>query len=737
VDPRWLWDEAKEAPRRPGEDLLLSHDPPLPPWDWEGRGYSNTLADLLDFVTDPQGPFVAVARANPAPPLRIALCFKGAPPGGVCDGTRRARQWLRAVDRFFVAAQERLAGAGLEQPGQVEFVLDGNALPVGCLAQRWRPWASVWMNGSAPAAAFASDLPAREGLDRFRVLNEAAKAERWAYIAQPQVAYGKFSRPSSPYPYQAWEPAAQATIQELVRVFANGPPHAPGLDFATNADVAMLQVYAGVGLNQELPQPPSASASASQHHGAKGSGDGLEGLVAVLRPGLALVLEQRLSSSSGHLRAYAFDADAPLSSLRGKELVQLPPTEGLPLPGWTRGAHGGIQTMVAASPRVLWVSTEEGHYFVYAIHEETRGGAVGRLQLELQQMGSLAGPAMVASARERRLRRDGQGGRKRRRRGEPRQSLSTAVLSHDEHGALRVLELLVPAEGDGCGLAYQIVAVPLLGEDAGASSSLRPPLCLWSSSPGRSSSSSSSSRSSGEVESAAAVAIAEAGGDAMLVFAAAGGEVFALLLLDDSAPSSSCWVQVGVGEHVTPATSARGGNESVVMLVAGGGFCYNSHLHNTGPVDVCKLRPKHTPGVLDYTYGWARDWVALLRDACGEGREPAPAPAPVRRRPLSACDARLLHGSYDLGTRPSLALYALPGGEVGMLAVHAGFEVSCPAEDVPPVPPPLSLGAAPGDDDDDDYNDEGPPYHWRRACACGPALPRPGRLVADSFPLRL
>lgn len=743
-----MWEEEREerpaADKRPGGDLLLSHDPPLPPWAWEDRGYSDTLADLLDVVTDPDGPFATAARASPDPPLRIALCFKGAPPGGVCDGAPRAQRWLGAVDRFFEAAQARLAASGLEQPGQVEFVLDGNALPLGCLAQRWRPWASVWMNGSAPAAAFESDLPASEGLDRFRVLNEAARVDRWAYYADPKVRFGKFGRPSSPYPYQAWEPGAQATIQELVRVFAEGPPHGPGLDFATNADVAMLQLYAGVGLNQELPPPPRSTEES-------GGVEGLTGLVAVLRPGLAVVLEQAPGHAAA-LRAYTFDAGAPLSSLRNKELVPLPPAAGLGLAGWRQEEHGPIQSMAAVSPRALWLSTEKGHFFVYTILEEEAaaaadatmaGGLSLSLRLELQQAGSLAvvapptfaEPALALPGRQLRL-RSGKSITKRQR--QRRRSLSTTVLPGQGRGqgqgigddALRVLELFVPGgeeeqgqqEGEGeCRLAYQIVTVP-------GASLLRPPACLWH----------PAAPSSGP-ESAAAVAVVEAGPngetESLLVFAAAGGEVHALLLPLHGGDDDSCWVQIGVGHHVSAAAAKEGPDgAALVMLVAGGGWCYNSHLHNTGPADVCLLHPRPTPGVLDYSYGPAREWAARLRGACTDNStsssSPSPPPSSSRRALISACDARLLHGSYDLGTHPSLALYPLADGVgVGMLEVHAGFEADCPAEDVPPLNPPAGLeGGA---------RNASSSYHWRRACDCGPALPRPGKLVADSFPLRL
>lgn len=734
VDPRWLHGEVEEEEEEDAGGwegaFILSHDPPLPPWDWEGRGYNYTLADLLDAIMDPAGPAAAVARSDP--PLRIALCFKGAPIGGPCGGAPQAQRWLRAVDGFFEAARERLAASGLAEPGQVEFVLDGNALPMGCLAQRWRPWASVWMNGSGPDAAFTSDVPASEGLDRFLVLNEAARVERWAYYADPQVHYGKFSRPASPYPYQAWEPAAQTTIQELVRVFAEGPPHAPGLDFATNADVAMLQVYAGVGLNQELP--------------TSGGGAGqVEGLVAILRPGLALVLEQQeqqqehgpQGEQQALLRAYAFDARAPLSSLRARDLVLLPLAQGVRLSGYAR-------SMVPLSPHSLWISSESGRFFVYDVHEEVEedvrrngvGGSTGgpSLRLELRQAGSLVDMAatsapMTAEARlrlRRRLRRDEEKG------GRRRWSLSTTVL-RQEGSAVTVLELFAPGqeEGGACGLAVQIATVPLRGGGVGDDSCthLRAPVCLWPHNQGESLS----------VEAAAAVVL-ETDGGGVVVFAAAGGEVLALLLDDGAlgnaggprARDGSCWVQVGVGDHVSAAAlpaHASGRNDSVVMLVAGGGFCYNSHLHNTGPVDVCRLHPERTPGVLDYTYGRAREWAALLREACQEQEAGGPQPAAPVKRLVSVCDAALLHGSYDLGTRPSLALYPLPGGHVGMLEVHGGFAASCPAEDVPPLGANASSVRAVGGRD-------ARAYHWLRACDCGPALPRPGRLVADSFPMR-
>lgn len=752
IDPRWLDFDGGVRCNDSTGCLILSHDPPLPRLDYAMPGYYSHLDDVLGVLTHVE-PVKSVARREG---LRIALCFKGAP-RDVCGGsdnfsvarsyTGHSARWLRKVDAFVEAAKNMLVAQELED--MIEFVLDGGGVPVDCLAQRWRPWRSVYMNGTAPAKAFVSDL-VRDGLDRFQVLNEPADLELWKGLADPKVNYGKFS--DGAYPYQLWEPGSQAGIQALMEVFRGGQPHAPGLDFASNSDAAMFQVYAGLGLNQPLRQDGEIKEEVE-----KPEEEDMGGLVTIIRPGLALIL---LDRRGAEYRIYAFDPMQPLSSSSGQDLRELEISSAtrLVLPGMEgrkeRGKGRRIQSLTVLEDKLL-VSTSMGNYFLYDI-ESDNGVSDGNIcpLLTLCLTGSFKSikspfiPMAAVSMPK---------GRVRRRTPETpkietvRFSFSSTILLLDQklsksNATLTLLELYIDNfwQQKYCLLAYQVRRRQTdhdFQDDVVTSDG-----CLWwradnvlgkkeEATPGW------------EVQSA--VAVLDVGEGVVLIFASAAGKLYMtehslVKFSAGSAEEENCVVEMGVGNSVaaSAATMARiRGNRgketsTVVMLVSSDGFCYNSHLHNTGPFNVCELIPHATPGVLDFTYASVTKWVHFLRGTCARNASiTSSSTSWSRRRLVNVCDADLLHGSYDLGYHPSIVLFptSISGsdGGVGMLEVHRGFTEDCPEE---------SLTRLGKNKDDENEKDVVSGSHLRslKACECGAALVRPkGSLVADSFPLQL
>jgi len=752
IDPRWLDFDGGVRCDDPTGCLVLSHDPPLPRLHHAMPGYYSHLGDVLGMLSDVE-PVRSVARHEG---LRVALCFKNAP-RDVC-GTNtsslslsrphagHAARWLRKVDAFVEAAKNMLAAQGLED--KVEFVLDGGGVPVDCLAQRWRPWRSVYMNGTAPAEAFVSDV-ARDGLDRFQVLNEPADQEVWKRLADPSVNYGKFS--GGAYPYQLWEPGSQFDIQAFVEVFRGGQPHAPGLDFASNSDAAMFQVYAGLGLNQELRLDDNFRRELE-----KLEEEDVGGLVTIVKPGLALVL---LDRRRAEYRVYAFDPTQPLSSSLGQELreAEVSSRSRLLLPGIEedkeeRSKRQRIQTFAASEDRLL-VSTLGGEYFVYDIESSSVGVNVRKLPLlTLRVRGSFKSTASASTAvtatsrRKRRVRR-------RTVRATARMSFSSALLPLDKKQDNRnatnlLLELYIDAawQQQGCRLAYQVPRRQSKGEFEDDEVMIDE--CLWRRADGETEGGEAALKC-WDVQSVVAVPVRYQGEEVVLVFASMGGKVYMTEIPTahaSGAAKGSCMVQIGVGHSVaaSAAVMPRSGRKkasTVVMLVSGGGFCYNSHLHNTGPFNVCQLTPHATPGILDYTYGSHTQWLQVLRGICANTSSTSSTSSSSRRRLVTACDADLLHGSYDLGHDPSVALFptGISGGNggVGMLEAHRGFTQDCP------VDPLARLRTDDYEDDEDEKKDgenevtESGPRRLK-ACECGPALVRPkGSLVVDSFPLQL
>jgi hypothetical protein len=267
--------------------------------------------------------------------------------------------------------------------------------------------------------------------------------------------------------------------------------------------------------------------------------------------------------------------------------------------------------------------------------------------------------------------------------------LAAAIVTADDTSAV-VLQLYTD---EGCTLGYRLLDVSLNGQPGPATT--MPDLCLWQ---GK-----HAADSAAVVMLGAAGACAGAGGGARaLVFAAKDKGVYAGLL-DIDTGAGFAPVQIDIGTSVSAAT--LGG---VVFLAVGDAFCYNSHARNTSPfTKVCAAEAKSTEGVLSYTYGLADDWVAHLKEATGSSL-------------VTSCDARLLHGTFDLGSRPAVALFPLPpdvdGGAgdasaVGLVEVHEGFQGHLDSNKCDFLPGSF-------------------------ACECGTPLVRKG-VVLDSFPLRI
>jgi hypothetical protein len=173
---------------------------------------------------------------------------------------------------------------------------------------------------------------------------------------------------------------------------------------------------------------------------------------------------------------------------------------------------------------------------------------------------------------------------------------------------------------------------------------------------------------------------------------------------DKTKLQTSSWTAIGVGNHVDVSVGSSG----VIMLVTDFGFCYNSHEHNTRSTEkVCSSLPKASKNVLDYTIGFEQDWAQLVTDA-SEATTASLNVTQLRDSYITPCHKRLLHGSFDQGSHPSVALSALP----------APTTASAPAT----VPYFLEMHEAllPGD--------------RRGDGGCGNPMHR-GGLILDSFPI--
>lgn len=142
------------------------------------------------------------------------------------------------------------------------------------------------------------------------------------------------------------------------------------------------------------------------------------------------------------------------------------------------------------------------------------------------------------------------------------------------------------------------------------------------------------------------------GDTSIIIFATVKEQIYAIVLPETTTVLTSDalpWKAIGVGKHVDASVGYGG----LVMLVSDYGFCYNSHKHNTRSTEkICSSIPTPTKHVLDYNIGLENDWVDFLNgDASVFTSENASF--------ITPCHRRILHGSFDQGLRPNVALSSL------------------------------------------------------------------------------
>jgi hypothetical protein len=136
-----------------------------------------------------------------------------------------------------------------------------------------------------------------------------------------------------------------------------------------------------------------------------------------------------------------------------------------------------------------------------------------------------------------------------------------------------------------------------------------------------------------------------------LIFCAQDLTVYAI----EAGAASPAWSTVTVGKQLQLSVAGSGADQ-VLMLVTDYGYCYNSHGHNTRAYPtVCSSTPLPTDTVLDYSLGLARHWLDALRG--GANSVSSVSLRDAQKSYLAhSCSDKILHGSYDQGSRPAIAL---------------------------------------------------------------------------------
>jgi hypothetical protein len=210
----------------------------------------NTLTQLLIFTASHALDYDSLGED-----LIVTLSFRNAP--NPCSGVRSTTAllgagaaWLALVDAFYATANAAETG--------VQWILDGDALPLRCLSNRWQHWSAVFTTGVGPRDALDSNS---HSLGRYQLLSEPAERGLWETLAV--LDYGKFSHGA--LPYQLWSPHDQAGIRQFLDVYESGRPHEGGLQFQIDSDYAMFEVFAGAGRQALLRTASDAASSGTEN----------------------------------------------------------------------------------------------------------------------------------------------------------------------------------------------------------------------------------------------------------------------------------------------------------------------------------------------------------------------------------------------------------------------------------------------------------------------------------------
>lgn len=92
------------------------------------------------------------------------------------------------------------------------------------------------------------------------------------------------------------------------------------------------------------------------------------------------------------------------------------------------------------------------------------------------------------------------------------------------------------------------------------------------------------------------------------------------------------------------------------MQVHTEGFCYNTHWYNIrAHPSICDITPKPCPATLVYNYGTLAAFESKIRTP----------------EFITSCDNEIVHGAYDRGVQPSVALFTAKDN-LGVAEIHRG-----------------------------------------------------------------
>jgi hypothetical protein len=635
----------------------------------------NTSIDVINYIQSHQRYFY-----NPEFTVYIALCFKSTPLK-ICgaDGA----PFMRLLQRF-KSQTESLVASG----ANIEFVIDGSLVMIfSCTMDAFRPWVSTWQG--MPVEAFFNDN-ATLGYDRLQVFDLPAVFS--AIYATEQLNWGKFA--SGKWPLLIWEPSDEAELVTFTKLFLDWaashpdfPDPLPNYRFAINIDPVQFQVYTGSATGRSwrnlisvagthpkvtaIPyQPPQSrlGPSANKFNVYLTSQDGIE---VHTKQHSAFV---RSSAAPYPLTFISFHQENGIPSyaiLGAKELqgsitvlrpvVPLPASSNMgPISSASTTLFPpqtpGLVESKYSTPVVALSSQSHGTVNFYALADNVLQPLLSWTPSDLATLSVVSWITSTNSSRA------------------PILARLVATESNLQSTMRSFAQRMTGSTSPLC--SWYLELWQLLSLSQPAPKRLQS-ICL--------SGLPSFSRDSAELPSLSIAGYMDGDGDGEGVLTVTfQGEVlasyFSFTNSTDRAPIISVSRSSTIGVGTNSSISITWDQDNLVPYaheVHTNGFCWNTEVRNKqSATTVCDQIPVSTPSVMNYNYAPLSHWKAYLTSN--------------KVQPLTACSDFILHGTYDQGRNPSVALTSI-GSRIGVLEVHEGWRTG--DHDVSECGAPLVLSA--------------------------------------------
>ncbi|KYR00633.1 hypothetical protein DLAC_02660 [Tieghemostelium lacteum] len=617
--------------------FVLSHDTPISTVQY------NSSDDLINYIVNNKDKWYSNNQIKKF----ISLCFK-LDTTKPCDSVPESESFRNATNEFI---QNQVFGL-LNEYGDslnLEFILDGSAAPIGCLANIWKPLVSTWI--ADPWGALDSNNSTL-GYDQFQVVDMPVEFGISSYwidrLCLQSPPFGKFL--NSTYPVLVWEPSDQFLIQDISESYIkcmemNNRLTFPELRFAENIDPVQFQIYSSLVSNQGWNLQLEAFGNSTIITSSKRKGFVEETTTNQFNPKVLVVNVENANLVFIFFRNTTLIDKAPIyyhlyisKEILGK--IEYIGTWRLQLTSGFLDIANVKSFNTTTQNQLIFISDRINNYLIYNLTDQWYLNLIsyGDISSPTNSLKSNTGVWSKLYILEQLL---------------PSQNQEN---TNDENQSLNLLEYYYDNNNDQFGISIWEIQMNSNNSFQLVSNFYSDGLNY-------------------KIQDFDLVQVTnETSGQisVLLVFSTWVNDIYALWINISSEQGSynqyglsESPVYMGVGSSVS-LSSIEFQNVTYILQVSGDGFCFNTEGNNKRPTPrVCEQTPFSFPKILNYNFGTLGDWYSRISTVSTDSSA------------LTSCDSLILHGTYDQGDYPNIQLYHGIDGSgkdsIGVVAVHQGI----------------------------------------------------------------